>query len=360
MKLYKRGKTWYVDAREEGHGRVSTGTADRRKAEDFAKRMLRGIGNGHTLTDAMERAWSEYYQDTKGARNVNSQMNRVKTWYGSRKLTDIDTPWLKEVQGDLRKHASVATVNRYMALIGKVLGLCVEWGWLEHKPQVPHGKEQGHRLRTISEAEELELLAYFNDECEWMLNLTAFLLDTGARLSEALRISAEEQRVAIATRKWTIWEAKGGKPRTIPLTGRAHMALREGGWRGKTARQAQDQWSYARAAMGLAKDKGFVLHALRHTCATRLVDRDVPLPVIRDYLGHASITTTERYAHLNPRALEVAALCLESVSTGAYNAPVQAIDPSGIKGLAKDGQTVNLTAQPSVVQIHPPPISNTM
>ena len=40
-------------------------------------------------------------------------------------------------------------------------------------------------------------------------------------------------------------------------------------------------------------------HDLRHEYASRLVERGVPLSQVRDLLGHASIQTTARYAHVN-------------------------------------------------------------
>ena len=39
-------------------------------------------------------------------------------------------------------------------------------------------------------------------------------------------------------------------------------------------------------------------HDLRHSCASILINAGVPLEVIRDVLGHTSVKTTERYAHL--------------------------------------------------------------
>ena len=63
--------------------------------------------------------------------------------------------------------------------------------------------------------------------------------------------------------------------------------------------------------MGLSADKEFVLHALRHTCASRMVNRGIDLYVVKDILGHASIATTQIYAHLDPRKLAHAVSVLE-------------------------------------------------
>ena len=42
------------------------------------------------------------------------------------------------------------------------------------------------------------------------------------------------------------------------------------------------------------------IHILRHTCASRLVQRGVGIYEVMQWLGHANINTTLRYAHLAP------------------------------------------------------------
>src|SRR5207302_9902985 len=53
-------------------------------------------------------------------------------------------------------------------------------------------------------------------------------------------------------------------------------------------------------------------HDLRHEYASRLVEKGVPLAQVRDLLGHASITTTERYDNQKLENLQLAAARLES------------------------------------------------
>ena len=53
-------------------------------------------------------------------------------------------------------------------------------------------------------------------------------------------------------------------------------------------------------------------HDLRHEYASRLVERRVPAqPQVRDLLGHASITTTERYDNQTLANLQIAAAKLK-------------------------------------------------
>ena len=45
-------------------------------------------------------------------------------------------------------------------------------------------------------------------------------------------------------------------------------------------------------------------HTLRHTTASRLVMAGVPIPTVKDILGHKDIQTTMKYAHLSPSHIQ--------------------------------------------------------
>mgnify|MGYP001391044592 CR=1 FL=1 len=75
----------------------------------------------------------------------------------------------------------------------------------------------------------------------------------------------------------------------------------------KTGRPYQNlyrSWNKARCDAGL---HDFRLHDLRHSFASILVNNGVSIYEVQNLLGHASINTTKRYAHLAPETLRKSA-----------------------------------------------------
>jgi site-specific recombinase XerD len=60
------------------------------------------------------------------------------------------------------------------------------------------------------------------------------------------------------------------------------------------------------ACRTLGNDEGIHFHSLRHSFASNLVQKGVSLYVVKELLGHSSISTTEIYSHLNVESLREA------------------------------------------------------
>ncbi|RKY60456.1 MAG: hypothetical protein DRP95_04265, partial [Candidatus Latescibacterota bacterium] len=79
-------------------------------------------------------------------------------------------------------------------------------------------------------------------------------------------------------------------------------------------RQVEGAFRWVREKAGLPDVR---IHDLRHTFASRLVDKGVMVEVVRKLLGHSSIVTTVRYIHLMQSHLVQAVQKLEEDTSGA-------------------------------------------
>lgn len=69
---------------------------------------------------------------------------------------------------------------------------------------------------------------------------------------------------------------------------------------------------FKRACKSAGIDKSIHFHSLRHSFASNLVQKGTPLYTIKELLGHASVSTTEIYSHLNMDSLREAVEKLNS------------------------------------------------
>ena len=207
------------------------------------------------------------------------------------------------------------TINRKLAALSKLLRYAYNMEWTDRIPRIEKTKESKNRIRWLTKEEEQKLLyVLLEANKKEMADLVVFLIDTGARVGEAIRLEWRD----VANGKVTFWDTKNGESRTIPLTKRAWRTmqeLRENGKAGPfyTINQSafNHTWNHVRDIMGMTEDKEFVPHALRHTCASRLVQAGIPITAVKEYLGHKSIQVTLRYAHLSPAQLQEATNALE-------------------------------------------------
>lgn len=133
------------------------------------------------------------------------------------------------------------------------------------------------------------------------------LANTGLRRGEALHLRWSEvdtERIAIHSNPEA--RTKSGKWRAVPVSRGAAEALDALKRPGAAHVLPQlNPVSITRAFSRTLKRAGLAgsLHSLRHTYCAHLVQQGTPLRHVQVLAGHASVTTTERYAHLAPDAL---------------------------------------------------------
>jgi len=206
-----------------------------------------------------------------------------------------------------------------------------EWGVIDRScvPVIEWAKveEQGFDFFTFEEAERIG--ASLADEPVWRA-MIAFGLNTGLRLGElrALRRTDVDKRGMMATVQRSVWKkieagTKSARIRKIPLNAAAMAAFELAvaasplssfvftGDKGKQLTKEQCKWPLWRACDQAEVGRRVGWHVLRHTFASHLAMRGVPLVTIQKLMGHSTIQMTMRYAHLAPEYLRDAVLALE-------------------------------------------------
>jgi integrase/recombinase XerC len=145
------------------------------------------------------------------------------------------------------------------------------------------------------------------------------LYSSGLRLAELVALNVDDGRLDVAQGEVTV-TGKGSKTRTIPV--------------GQKAREALAKWLAIRATIAVPGERALFVgsrgrriapgvvgtrlnawarscgmsehvhpHMLRHSFATHVLQSSQDLRAVQELLGHASISTTQVYTHLDFQAL---------------------------------------------------------
>lgn len=269
------------------------------------------------LQDAFQQCLQTQWRGTRGevTATINGQA-ALDFFGGASTLKSITTKLLDRYVLHLAdKGNAPATINRKLAALSKLLRYGHQRGELATLPHIPYQREPQGRVRWLTEEEERQVCNSFRDRgLQEYAAVVEMLIDTGLRPSELWRLTAKDYSAGCLFINGT----KNDIRRAIPLTRRCTLHVEVRISRGLDPLFPHDNawmnygWNLMKANIGKSMDKEFVVYALRHTCASRLLQRGIALPVVQGWLGHTNLAQTMRYAHLSMANYQQAMLVLEA------------------------------------------------
>ena len=199
MSLYKQpgSPNWWVRISVAGHKtRRTTGTTDRRQAEEFEQRERERLWRLHRLGDRGAVRFGE-----ASARWLNETQKRSKgkdqyilDWFDDQlkdePLSAIDSEAIEELRAMLAEEGrKPATVDRHMAVLRALLNKAAgPWRYLERAPTVPMYNPPKGEPRWLSRAEYRKLR---KELPEHLKPIADFAVLTGLRMRAQLGLTWE-------------------------------------------------------------------------------------------------------------------------------------------------------------------------
>ena len=264
-----------------------------------------------TLSEATRVVYKRRKNGTKSATNFLIGMKHNIKALGDLPVNKITRPMVNKMMDILKQERknSNAVVNQKMGYLRVVLQEMEEDGYIEMikfpKPR-PTKNSKVHYLTKDMEAELLQYLWRLDFEA---VDIVSCLIDLGCRVNELLNL--EKRFIDFENNQITFNDRKNDQAVAVPMTDRVCSTIksyyRKVGDFDQVFNMNYTQlnaiWQKARKDLGYADKKFYTLHLCRHTCASRLVQRGVPILLVKDWLGHEDIENTMIYAHLAPKAL---------------------------------------------------------
>jgi len=273
--------------------------------KEWVKEYLEGV----ELRKKAPLADRYYLKGHRGGRKKKGEpksSEAMKRW-GNRALDDINPSDIEALIGWAAEKKGNTTANRMLASIRACLAAAIRAGVLKSNPamMVTPLPEAPPRQRVLTD-EELKNLreaiaALENPEERVLLTM---LLDTGCRLSEALRMQWTD--IDFEHGVWTIPSPKAGHPQALPLTSSMALALSslkrysEFVFPGRNPNRPRTTirrlWDRLKVE---AKIEDVTIHDLRRTYGLRIA-RQAGILAASRLLRHSDTRVTSRvYAPLN-------------------------------------------------------------
>lgn len=313
--------TWHrgklaITFREEGATyprRISTGTADRGRAEAFAREWWERYtaAPSERIADLWPRYIRDRIRDGVRADRFKAHWAGLEPHFGHRLGRAI-------TKQDCRDYCTARLADGYSLSTIKTdlefLRACLNMHYGERAPKVwiaPASAPRDHWLtkeqaRALVEAADTPHIKLFI-----ILGLT-----TGARSGAILDLTwfnTATGKARVDFEQGTIDYRPSGRVQTnkrrtvVPMSDMAREAL-EQAFAGRLSDHViefggKPIQSVKKAIRRLSKDSGIIFspHVLRHTCAVWMAHADVPMQKISQYLGHTSLKMTEQvYGRYSP------------------------------------------------------------
>jgi len=264
-----------------------------------------------TLSEATRVVYKRRKNGTKSAANFLIGMKHNIKALGDLPVNKITRPLVNKMM-DYHKEKlknSNAVINQKMGYLRVVLSEMEEDGYIEMIKMPKPRPTKNSKVHYLTKDMEEELLNYLSVHSKKAFHIVSLLIDLGCRVNELLNL--EKRFVDFKNNQINFNDRKNDQAVAVPMTQRVLWIMNLYYYSVNDTDKLFDInyselnaiWQKARKDLGYADKKFYTIHLCRHTCASRLVQRGVPILLVKDWLGHEDIENTMIYAHLAPKAL---------------------------------------------------------